>query len=95
MSFVGKEVGTERNYPNENRVMNCSKALKSKEGEIRSKMEGWEQEKGKRRGRGGGAHDEINHYQGRVLAAPKAKWRVHFSSPPQSTLHTTLTNVLR
>lgn len=34
-------------------------------------------------------------YQGHVLAAPQAKWRIHFSSTPRSTLHTGLTNVLR
>lgn len=40
-----KEMGTGRNYPNENRVMNSSKALKSTEGV----MEGREQEKGRRK----------------------------------------------
>lgn len=38
-------MGTGRNYPNENRVMNSSKALKSKEGVIERR----EQEKGRRK----------------------------------------------
>lgn len=68
------------------------KALRSQKGMIRRKMEGL----GKRevRSLGGARTMKSIIYQGRVLAAPPAKWRVHFSSPPRSTLHTALTNVL-
>lgn len=50
----------ERNYPNESWVMNSLKALKSKEGVSRGKVEGWELEEWRRGGGEGGGEARWN-----------------------------------